>query len=149
MSAWTDSLTLVAMISLINTGWSEMACIYAGFGFYWLIIILSFFINWLLSQSLPQIMAMLLILHILAFFIVLVPMVVLGTSSEGLDFTFVNGQGWPTTGLGIMIYSSQILLPFLGVDAAKHMSEEIENVCVDYLASLPEGLPSHTDYFVG
>ena len=130
-----NSLTVVSLFEIGNTEPEAFSYRHVSFGLYCMFLASSFAVNLFLSSSLPKIMTMILILHILGFFGVLLPLVILGSSTKGFDFSFLNKYEWPTVGLGWVMFMTQILLPFLGADAAKHLSEEIQNVCVHHISS--------------
>ncbi|KAL9113469.1 MAG: hypothetical protein Q9227_002510 [Pyrenula ochraceoflavens] len=95
----------------------------------WATVVFAVFINTVLSRFLPKIEGMILILHVMAFFAILVPLVYMSphNSANTVFTTFLNQGDWPTTGLSFMV---GLLVPanvLLGSDAAVHMSEEIRD----------------------
>jgi choline transport protein len=111
---------------------------------FWAVIFFAVFINTVVSNLLPKFEGLILILHILGFFAVLIPLVVLGPHGNSSDvFTlFMNGGGWPNQGLSFFVGLLGNVFAFIGADGAYHvrsfttfydltdakqMSEEIHN----------------------
>ena len=99
---------------------------------YWGIIFFCVFINTTVSSWLPKFEGMILVLHILGFFAIIFPLVILGPhgSPSSVFATFHNGGNWPTTGVSFMVGLLGNVFAFFGADAAIHMSEEIQNAAV-------------------
>ncbi|KIN05299.1 hypothetical protein OIDMADRAFT_39600 [Oidiodendron maius Zn] len=89
-------------------------------------------INTSARKLLPVLEGPILCVHILGFFGVLVPLVVLSSHRASSDVwgAFENAGGWPTEGLSTMIGLLMSIFLFTGVDGAIHMSEEIKNASV-------------------
>jgi hypothetical protein len=66
---------------------------------------------------------LILILHVLGFFAILIPLVILGPHGdvEELFTTFVNNGGWPSQGLSFMVGMMGNVFAFVGTDAAFHV----------------------------
>lgn len=96
---------------------------------YWAVIFFAVFINTVVSNQLPRFEGLILILHLLGFFVVMIPLVVLGPHGDAKDvFTvFLNGGGWPTQGVSFFVGLLGNVFAFVGADGAFHMSEEIHN----------------------
>lgn len=86
-------------------------------------------VNTYLVRLLPRIESSFLVVHILGFFGILVPLVYLAPHGSVKDVfaTFNNGGGWSSTGLSFFVGLTTSLYSFIGIDAASHMAEEIEN----------------------
>ncbi|MCJ1462540.1 hypothetical protein MMC07_001142 [Pseudocyphellaria aurata] len=87
------------------------------------------FVNTYLVRLLPRIESSFLVIHILGFFGILIPLVYLAPHGTPKDVfaTFNNGGGWSSTGLSFFVGLTTSLYSFIGIDAATHMAEEIEN----------------------
>ncbi|CAO1597488.1 hypothetical protein XANCAGTX0491_001296 [Xanthoria calcicola] len=96
---------------------------------FYAVILLSLFINTYLARLLPKIEGTVLIIHVVGFFCVLIPLVYLAPHGTAKDVfaNFNNGGGWSTDGLAFFVGLSTSMFSFIGVDAATHMAEEIED----------------------
>ena len=92
-------------------------------------------INTSARKLLPVLEGPILCVHILGFFGVLVPLVVLSSHRASSDVwgAFENAGGWPTEGLSTMIGLLMSIFLFTGVDGAIH-------VCYPHLLILPSTL---------
>ncbi|KAI0433806.1 putative GABA permease [Xylaria sp. FL1042] len=109
---------------------------------FWAVILISFIINSAVSTTLAKFEGIVLILHILGFFAVLLPVVLLGTpgTSTSVFTSWLDLGGWQTQGLSFSIGILGNVFAFLGADGAIHMSEEIRNAAVVLPRSLLAGL---------
>lgn len=83
-----------------------------------------------LARKLPLIEAIILVIHIFAFFGILVTLWVLApvNSSPRQVFTqFNDGGGWRSLGGSALIGITSGIYPLIGGDAAVHMSEELRD----------------------
>jgi choline transport protein len=89
------------LIALIVPDYNPKA--FHGTLLFWAVIFFGVFINTVVSNLLPKFEGLILILHILGFFAVLIPLVVLAPHGNSSDvFTvFMNGGGWPNQGLSM------------------------------------------------
>ena len=96
---------------------------------FWGVILFGVLVNTVISSRLPQFEAMILILHILGFFAILLPLVILGPHAQPAQVfqIFINGGRWPTNGLSFFVGLLGNVYAFFGADGAIHMSEEIQN----------------------
>ncbi|EPE32956.1 GABA permease, putative [Glarea lozoyensis ATCC 20868] len=96
---------------------------------FWAVILFGVFVNTVVSNQLPKFEGLILILHVLGFFAVLIPLVVLAPHGNSSDvFTvFLNGGGWPNQELSFFVGLLGNVFAFIGADGAYHMSEEIHN----------------------
>jgi len=85
--------------------------------------------NTFLASKLPMVEGMVLILHVVAFFAVLIPLWVLSPRMPAKEVfgTITNLGGWSTPGLTFMVGILTPVYTLLGADAAVHMSEEIKD----------------------
>ncbi|KAG6365774.1 hypothetical protein INS49_007385 [Diaporthe citri] len=86
--------------------------------------------NTVLARKLPLIEAIILVIHIFAFFGILVTLWVLApvNSSPKQVFTqFSDGGGWRSLGGSALIGITSGIYPLIGGDAAVHMSEELRD----------------------
>ncbi|KAM0799120.1 amino acid/polyamine transporter I [Usnea florida] len=99
---------------------------------FYAIITLSLSINTYFARVLPQIEAIVLIVHVLGFFGILIPLVYLAPKGSVSDVfgTFINSGGWKVDGLAFFVGSIQAMFSLTGIDAATHLAEEIENAAV-------------------
>jgi len=96
---------------------------------FWGVIFFGVSVNTVISSWLPKFEALILILHILGFFAILLPLVILGPHAQPSQVfqTFINGGKWPTDGLSFFVGLLGNVYAFFGADGAIHMSEEIQN----------------------
>lgn len=83
---------------------------------YWAVILVCVFINTLVAKWLPKFEGLLLILHILGFFGVIIPLVVLSehTDSKFVFKTFIYDSGWSSKGLSFCIGLLGNVFAFMG-----------------------------------
>lgn len=100
------------------------------------------FFNVALARKLPLIEAGILVIHIFAFFGVIVTLWVLAPKAPASEVftTFSNGGGWATLGLSTLVGITAGVLPMNGADAAVHMSEELQ----DASRALPKAMIATT-----
>ncbi|KAF1967063.1 hypothetical protein BU23DRAFT_660972 [Bimuria novae-zelandiae CBS 107.79] len=96
---------------------------------YWAVVLIFVVINTLVAKWLPKFEGFLLVLHILGFFGVFIPLIVLAehTDSSFVFWTFTFTEGWPLNGLSLCIGMISNVFAFMGGDAAIHIAEEIQN----------------------
>ncbi|KAM6508466.1 hypothetical protein FALCPG4_018317 [Fusarium falciforme] len=89
----------------------------------------SVLFNTILARKLPLIEALVLIIHIFAFFGILVALWVLSprADSKAVFTEFSDGGGWGSLGGSTLVGILAGILPLLGADAAVHMSEELRD----------------------
>lgn len=99
---------------------------------FWASMVFTIFMNTIVGRFLPKFEASILIIHILGFFAILLPLVVLGSHQDASEVfnTFLNTGDWPTQGLSFMIGLIGSVYTFTGADGAIHMSEEIQDASV-------------------
>lgn len=90
----------------------------------WAVILLSVTVNTVWGPLLARFEGAVLVLHVLGFFAVLLPLVVLSDHSNpgAVWTTFLNQGGWPTQGLSFCIGIQGSVFAFLGGDGAIHVS---------------------------
>lgn len=83
---------------------------------FYAIFVVALFINIFLSRLLPQFEISVFIIHIIGFFIVLIPLVYLAphVSASAVFMQFVNDSGWDSDGLSFFIGLSTAQLAFVG-----------------------------------
>jgi len=91
---------------------------------YWAIIAFCVFINIAAGWLLPKFEGALLVLHILGFFAILIPLLVLGPQGNARETftTFVNMGHWQTQGLSFCIGIMGSVFAFVGGDGPIHVS---------------------------
>ncbi|KAE9377008.1 amino acid transporter [Stipitochalara longipes BDJ] len=117
-----QGLTILNYPDYNATRWQGTLIFYA-------VIAVVVFINTYLARWLPKIEGMILILHIVGFFVILIPLVYLAPHGSASDVfaTFLNTGAWQTDGLSFFVGLITSVFSFLGADSACHMSEEIQN----------------------
>ena len=90
----------------------------------WAIICFGFFINTVARWLLPWLEGPLLVVHILGFFGVMIPVVMLAQHRSSADVwaAFENEGGWPTQGVSTLVGLLASLFLFTGVDGVVHVS---------------------------
>jgi amino acid transporter len=93
---------------------------------YWAVILFCVFINVAAGWLLPKFEGALLVLHILGFFAILIPLLVLGPKGDAKEVftTFVNMGGWDSQGLSFCIGIMGSVFAFVGGDGPIHVSVE-------------------------
>ena len=71
----------------------------------WAAILFAVFVNTVLCRFLPKIEGLILILHVMAFFAILIPLLYMAphNSAQTVFTTFLNEGAWPTTGTSFMV----------------------------------------------
>lgn len=94
---------------------------------YWGVVLFGVFVNTVISSWLPKFESLILILHVVGFFAILFPLIILGphTQPSQVFQMFINSGGWPTNGLSFFVGLLGNVFAFFGADGAIHMSEEI------------------------
>lgn len=89
----------------------------------WAMLAFAVFINVSSRKVLPRFEGYILLLHVLGFFAVLIPLLVLGTYNQPSTVfdQWLNEGGWPTQGLSFMIGILGPVFGFAGIDGAVHM----------------------------
>jgi choline transport protein len=87
------------------------------------------FFNTTLAKKLPVVEGLVLIIHIFAFFGILVTLWVLAPRHSASDVfaQFTDGGNWDSLGVATLVGVSSGTTPLLGADAATHMAEEIRD----------------------
>lgn len=113
---------------LTHPGYADKMQIWHGTLLSWAVALLSFTLNASIGSVLAKFEIVFLFLHILGFFAVLIPIVVLGNHVSAKDFfgTFLNVGGWQTQGLYFSIGISGCVFAFLGSDAAVRVSPSFQ-----------------------
>lgn len=99
---------------------------------YWGVILFGVIINTVVSSWLPKFEALILILHIIGFFAIILPLVILGphASAKEVFTTFINTGEWSSQGLSVFVGLIGNVYAFFGADGAIHMSEEIQHASI-------------------
>lgn len=93
------------------------------------VLVLTLFVNTVLIKLLPGLEGTVLVLHVVGFFLIMIPIVSLAPiSSNSFVWTeFTNYSGYPSSGLSWLIGQSATAILFIGYDGACHMAEEVQN----------------------
>ncbi|MCJ1313396.1 hypothetical protein MMC25_007074 [Agyrium rufum] len=96
---------------------------------FYAIIATALFVNTYMGRVFPKFEALVLVLHVAGFFAILITLVYLSpkTASANVFQHFINGGGWDTDVESFLVGTVTSMFAFIGVDAAAHMAEEIEN----------------------
>ncbi|KAL1963476.1 hypothetical protein VTN77DRAFT_8377 [Rasamsonia byssochlamydoides] len=127
-AAFAAGLQLQGLITLnhLNTYVPQR---WKGMLFYWLVLLYSGVVNILGSKILPHSNTAAGVLHVVAFVVIVV---ILGVMSEKHSSAFVftessNTSGWENDSISWLVGVLSTVYPFLGYDAACHLSEELPN----------------------
>jgi choline transport protein len=119
--AWINGTLILGLVSL-NYPEYEMQMWHAVL-VVWAVILLAVFVNTYLGRIFPSIEAMMLILHIVGFFVLvyLAPK----NSTNAVFKTFLNGGGFASDVQSVLVGAVTLMYSFNGVDAATHMGKYI------------------------
>ncbi|KAI0505445.1 putative GABA permease [Xylaria bambusicola] len=136
--AFLTGTMIQSLIQLTRPEYREHMQNWHGTLISWGLLILGFIINVSFSTLFARFESLGFIIHILGFFAVLIPLVVLGdhNSPSAVFDNFLNLGDWPTQGLSFSIGIAGTVFAFLGGDGAMHMAEEIRNPAI----ALPRSL---------
>lgn len=83
---------------------------------FWSVIFIALIFNTVISNALPQIESVILVIHVLGFFAILIPLVHLAPHGSASDvFTvFVNAGNWSSQGLSFFVGIIGLVFSFLG-----------------------------------
>lgn len=97
------------------------------------VLALTMFVNTILIKLFPTFEAFILVIHVLGFFLVMIPIVSLAPiSSNAFVWTeFTNYSGYPSGGLSWLIGQSTTAVLFIGYDGACHMAEEVQDAAIN------------------
>ncbi|KAJ6064769.1 hypothetical protein N7444_000422 [Penicillium canescens] len=95
----------------------------------WLALLVAMLVNLAGGKLLPRLEAVILVLHVLGFFVVIIPLVYMSDHAATHDvfLSFQNGGEFATQGLSWFVGMTSLSFTFAGGDAAVHMAEEIGN----------------------
>ncbi|KAK3710108.1 hypothetical protein LTR37_010539 [Vermiconidia calcicola] len=92
------------------------------------VVAFAVFFNTFLAKQLPMMEVLLLIFHVCGFFCVLIPLLILSKRSPSDKvWTEFFDSGWGSYGTSTLVGIIANVIPFLGADAAAHMSEELQD----------------------
>ena len=94
--------------------------------------------NILFSRFIPRVQTAFFVLHILAFFAVIVPICVNAPKASAIDvFTdFENTGGWPSMGLALLAGQLSAIYMMCGTDTSTHIAEEVRDASVNVPRSM-------------
>lgn len=93
----------------------------------WAVMLIVFLVNSIGTKLLALAEGVILVLHLSAFFAILIPLVYFSPhgSAEDVFVTFVDSAGWESDGLAWFIgFSISANLPLVGYDGPAHLAEE-------------------------
>lgn len=104
------------LIILTVPTYAESATAWQGTLLYWAVIFFAVFINTIVSNLLPKFEGLILVLHILGFFGILIPIIILAPHDSATNvFTgWLNGGNWPTQGISFFIGILGNVFAFVG-----------------------------------
>ena len=90
---------------------------------YWAVMVFTVFINVLASTVLPKFEGFILVLHIVGYFAILLPLLVLGEHQDPHQVfgLWLNMGHWPTQGTSFTVGLLGPVFTFLGADGAVHV----------------------------
>ena len=93
------------------------------------IVLFALFFNTVLARLLPLAEGTILIIHILGWFVILIPIIVKGDhhSNEEVWTLWLNLGGYKSSGVSFFVGLIGPVFAFMGADGATHMSEEVRN----------------------
>ncbi|KAI1500853.1 amino acid transporter [Biscogniauxia marginata] len=140
--SYITGTAIQGLILLTHPEYAENIQNWHGTLLFWAVVIGGYGINTALGSVLAKFEGLLLIIHILGFFAVILPLLLLSehASSEEVFNAFVNQGGWQTQGLSFCVGILGNVFAFVGGDGAIHMSEEIRNAAVVVPWSIITGL---------
>lgn len=104
-----QGLITLASASYVSKPWH-------GVLLFWATLALSAFINTVARKALSRFEGVIFIVHVLGFFAIVIPMVVLGPHAQSGEVwnTFMNNGQWPTEGVSFMIGLLGAVFPLTG-----------------------------------
>jgi choline transport protein len=92
------------------------------------VVIFCGLFNTVLARRLPLIEKCVLVLHVLGFFAIMIPLLVLAPKSSSREvWTTFKDAGWGSQGLSCLVGILTPVVALIGSDAATHMSEELKD----------------------
>ncbi|KAI1186938.1 putative GABA permease [Nemania serpens] len=140
--AFVSGTMIQGLILLTHPGYAAVMKNWHGTLLLWAVVLFSYAINAAVGSLLAKFEGLVLVLHILGFFAVILPLLLLSPHGSAKDVfeTWVNAGLWQTQGLSFSVGIIGNVFAFLGGDCAIHMSEEIRNAAVVVPRSLMTGL---------
>lgn len=123
-AAYSTGTMIQGLILLTHPEYQQPEQNWQGTLLLWAVILLSYTINTAVGTLLAKFEGLVFFLHILGFFGVLLPMVLLKSehaSTEDVFNTFANLGDWQTQGLSMCIGILGIVFAFVGGDSAIHV----------------------------
>ncbi|KAH8664393.1 amino acid/polyamine transporter I [Xylariales sp. PMI_506] len=124
-AAFAAALQIQGFVVINNPAYTPLS--YQGMLIFWLILLYSAAMNIWGHKFLPQVNLVSAILHILGFLAVLITLAVMAPKNDAafVFAEFENSSGWSSDGVSWLVGLLSAVYPFLGYDAACHLSEEI------------------------
>ncbi|OCL11504.1 putative choline transport protein [Glonium stellatum] len=124
---WLCSQMIIALASVNNPEYSSK--IWHSTLISFAIVALGVLVNTYLGRIFPTLESLAFILHVVGFFVVLIVMIYLAPKADSsLVFNnFLNGGDFPNDAQSVLVGIMPSMYSFIGVDAATHIAEEIEN----------------------
>ncbi|KAF2173619.1 hypothetical protein M409DRAFT_15897 [Zasmidium cellare ATCC 36951] len=125
-AALSSGLLFQALLILNNPSYVPQR--WHGVMFYWMVLAYSLVINVYGSRILANTNVAAGILHVVGFVIIVVILGVMTKDKNTSEYVFTdfsNTSGWSSNGISWLVGLLSTVYPFLGYDAAAHMSEEL------------------------
>lgn len=113
------------LILLCNPDYINKMQNWHGTMLFWAVVLLGFLVNTAIGKLLARFEGIVLVIHVLGFFGVMLPLVLLGQQSDpsAVFDTWYNLGDWQTQGLSFCIGILGNVFAFLGADGAIHVRE--------------------------
>ncbi|KXT01296.1 hypothetical protein AC578_2709 [Pseudocercospora eumusae] len=125
-AALSGGLLFQALLALNNPSYVPQR--WHGVMFYWLVLAYALVINVYGSRILAQSNIGAGVLHVIGFVIIVIILGVMTKDKHTASYVFTefsNTSGWQSDGVSWLVGLLSTIYPFLGYDAAAHMSEEL------------------------
>lgn len=125
-AALSAGLLFQGLLTLNNPDYAAQR--WHGVMFYWLVLAYSLVVNVYGSRILAQSNIAAGVLHVFGFIIVVVILGAMTKTKNTAEYVFTdfsNTSGWSSNGVSWLVGLLSTVYPFLGYDAAAHMSEEL------------------------
>lgn len=128
VTAWVSTASTQTLAKLTHPDykperWQQTLMIFAT-----MLICLVFNVH--LGRYLPKVESLVLMLHVFGYVVVIFVLLYLTenkTPSSVVWGEFIDGGGFGSVGLSFLVGTVSTLLPLIGIDAAAHLAEEVQN----------------------
>lgn len=136
--AFVSGTMIQGLILLTHPGYAAVMKNWHGTLLLWAVVLFSYAINAAVGSLLAKFEGLVLVLHILGFFAVILPLLLLSPHGSAKDVfeTWVNAGLWQTQGLSFSVGIIGNVFAFLGGDCAIHVSHRRRILLWHYAHSL-------------